>query len=410
MSRLVAINSERVTEIDGQLFFPIAARHMPVGANFQILAEAGFNAVRWTPFGVDKAEGHSLTPPDDLGKLLFYAYVFDRGDLAVNAQQRERELTRLVEAVREHPNLLAYEQRNEPAGMYRNPSIPQSTAAGLIAGSRIIRRLDPNHPICIGYSCGNLVATLRRYNPAVDIIGCNPYVVLPPGARQFVGLRSDGKYVDSPDQTLSAVGLHTEKMMRVAEGRAIWMQVQGASNENWYSELHTPENAGLGLYEYQRLYPNRWQMRFMAWDAIIRGATGLTWMLYGLPVDSLAWSEVVAVVRELRSLEDALVSSTWQGRLQIDYEELGFSDWDGVQTLVKQRGNETYIFAANTQFDPMIGTFSGLPGNLGTELEVVGETRRLPVDGEKFKDRFQPYEVHLYKTVSPRDKSRNESS
>jgi hypothetical protein len=244
------------------------------------------------------------------------------------------------------------------------------------------------------------VATLRRYNPAVDIVGCNPYVVLSPGTRQFIGLRSDGKYVDSPDQTLSAVGLHTKKMMRVADGRAIWMQVQGAANENWYSELHTPENAGLGVYEYQRLYPNRWQMRFMAWDAIIRGATGLTWMLYGLPVDSPAWGEVAAVVRELRTLEDALVSPTWQGPLQIDYDELGFSDWDGVQTLVKQRGEETCIFAANTQFDPMVGTFSGIPGNLGTELEVIGESRRVSVNGGKFKDRFQPYEVHLYKTVS----------
>ena len=406
MANVVTIAEHRIAAVDGRPFFPLAARHMPVGGDYRALEEAGFNAVRWTPFGVDQLEARDIEPPADLGGLLFYAYVYNRGDLAIDVESRRSELTRLIQSVREHPNLLAYEQRNEPAGKYRDPATPQSTAEGMLAGSRVIRDLDPHHPICVGYSCGNLASTLRRYNPAVDVVGCNPYVVMPPGIRQFVGLRSDGKYVDSADQTLSSVGLHTDKMMRVAERRAVWMQVQGASNENWYNADHTPESRNLGRYEYLRDNPNRWQMRFMAWQAVIRGATGLTWMLYGLPVDSRGWNEVSSVVREMRQLHDVLASPPWPGHLEVEYAELGFSDWSGVQSLVKLHHGRPYIFAANSQFDPMIATFSNLPEGVGEELDVIGESRRVQVASGSFTDRFQPYEVHIYQPCAHREMAR----
>jgi hypothetical protein len=400
MANPVTIDEHRIARVASRGFFPIAARHVPIGADSHILAQAGFNAVRWTPFGVDMFEGRDIEPPRDLGPLKFYAYVFNRGDLATDAQKRQKELVRLVESVRDHPNLLAYEQRNEPAGTFRNPSAPQSTPEGLIAGSRIIRELDPHHPICVGYSCGNLVSTLKRYNPAVDIVGCNPYVVLPPHVRQFIGLRPDGRYVDSADQTLSAVGLHTDKMMRVADGRPVWMQIQGASNENWHNADHTPEQRGQGLYEYQRLNPNRWQMRFMAWQAIVCGATGLTWMLHGLSVDDAGWQDVIAVVRELRALHDVLASPSWPGRLQIKYEELGFSDWSGIQMSVKLHDGVPFILAVNSQFDPMIASVSNLPPEVGDKLQVIGEQRTIEMQNGAFRDRFQPYEVHLYAPAS----------
>ena len=84
-----------------------------------------------------------------------------------------------------------------------------------------MRRLDPNHPIRLGHMAANLVATLRGYNDAADIVGCNPYPVQPPGLRMTV--RRDGKYVDSPNQTISSVGDYTSKMMRVGQGRPVWM-------------------------------------------------------------------------------------------------------------------------------------------------------------------------------------------
>ena len=149
--------------------------------------------------------------------------------------------------------------------------------------------------------------------------------------RYFVGCRLDKFIVDSSNQTLSAVGDFTTKMMQVAEGRPVWMQVQGAANENWYSEVHTPPNSGLGLYSpHHQRYPTLWEMRFMAFNAVVRGATALEWMLIRLPVDSNPWRDVTTVIHELAGLHDILAAPVSDHRLDIEYRELGFSDFTGV--------------------------------------------------------------------------------
>ena len=393
---LVTIDNNRIIHVNGKPFFPIGARHMPLGATPKLLKETGFNCMRWTVFGTDTTLVSAVDLPADLGGLMFYPYIYNYGDFSEDAETRQEALTKLINKVKSHPDLLCYEQRNEPAYTYLDAAKPQSPPEGMIAGSGMIRSLDPDHPIRVGHLNCNLVSTLRKYNHAVDIVGCNPYMVSAPGLRRFVGSRSDGKPVDCPDQTMSAVGKHTTKMMRVAEGRAVWMQIQGCSNESWYNPTHTPETKDHGVYEHHRIYPNRWQMRFMAFNAIIRGATAMEWALIKLPVDSGAWMDVSTVIGELNSLHDVLASPPWGGKLNIEYTELGFSDWDGVETLVKLHRKRPWILAVNTQFDPMIATLSNLPEELTGELEVVGEDRRVKITNTSFTDRFQPYEVHVY--------------
>ena len=394
---VVTIGKDRILSVNGKPFFPIGARHIPAGATLALLKQVGFNCFRWTAFGTDTALIPTAQLPTDLGGLMFYPYVFNKADLSAEGETRRQQLTELIRMVREHPALLCYEQRNEPAyTALVDHARPQSPPEGLIAGSRAIRELDPNHPIRIGHVNCNLVSTLRKYNEAVDIVGCNPYVVSPPRMRRIVGMRSDGLVVDSPNQTLSAVGDHTTKMMRVAEGRPVWMQLQGSANENFYNEAHTPENRGQGPYEHHRLYPSRWEMRFMAFHVIIRGATAMEWFLHGLPVGSGPWTDMCRVIGELNSLHDVLCAPAWSGAMETNYRELGFSDWTGVETLVKLHQGRPWILAANTQFDPMEPTFSNLPEAFGETLEVFGENRRVPIRSGTFSDRFQPYEVHIY--------------
>jgi hypothetical protein len=397
---ITTISADRILHVNGKPFFPIGARHMPVGATPALLKKVGFNAMRWPAFGMDADAIPRANLPEDLGGLMFYPYVWNRGDLSEDTETRKQQLMELVLEVREHPSLLCYEQRNEPAYTFRDYARPQSPAEGMIAGSRLIRELDRNHPIRVGHMVCNLVSTLRKYNEAVDIVGCNPYVILAPGMRQFVGCRTDGLLVDSPNQTLSAVGDLTTKMGRVAEGRPVWMQLQASANENWYNETHTPEIRRTGIYEHHRLYPSRWQMRFMAFNSIIRGATALEWMMIRLPVDSGPWQDVCQVIGELRDLHDVLCSPNWPGTIKVEYKELGFSDWTGVEVIVKLCQNRPWILAANTQFDPMEATFSNLPEGLGKEFEVINEGRRVTIAAGTFSDRFQPYEVHVY---APRD-------
>jgi len=392
----VTIGEDRILHVNGKPFFPIGARHMPIGATPAVLSAVGFNALRWPAFGTDTAAIPPAEVPDDLGDLMFYPYVYNRADFSEDAGARRELLTELLLNVRDHPALLCYEQRNEPAYTPRNHARSQTPAEGFIAGSRLIRELDPHHPIRVGHMTCNLVSTLRKYNEGVDIVGCNPYVVNHPEMRRFVGTRTDGKTVDTPNQTLSAVGDLTTKMMRVAEGRPVWMQLQAMANEDWYNEEHTPENRGLGIYEHHRLFPSRWQMRFMAFHAIVRGATGLSWALHRVEINSPHWQEVYQVIGELRELHDVLCAPVWPKGLEIEYKELGFSDWIGIETLVKIHRNRPWIIAVNTQFDPMEAVFSHLPPQVSSKLSVFGEDRSLSVHANSFADRFQPYEVHIY--------------
>jgi len=202
--------------------------------------------------------------------------------------------------------------------------------------------------------------------------------------------------VDTPNQTLSGVGELTTKMMRVAEGGPVSMQIQAMANEDWFSLVHTPENRNSCRYEHTRLIPTRWQLRFMTFNAIIRGATGLEFAMFKLRAEEPAWIGVREVIGELRDLHDVLASPAWRGTMQIDYKELGFGDWTGVETLVKLRKGRPWIFAANTQFDPMEATFSNLPDGISKGLEVFGENRAVPVKSGTFTDYFRPHEVHVY--------------
>ena len=185
-------------------------------------------------------------------------------------------------------------------------------------------------------------------------------------------------------------------MVRAAEGRPVWMQLQAMANEDWYNEAHIPESRGLGIYEYHRLFPSHWQMRFMAFNAIVRGATALSWALHRVQIDSPHWQEVCRVIGELRELHDVLCAPVWTGSVEVEYEELGFSDWTGVETLVNIHQDRTWLIAVNTQFDPVQATFSNLPPQGGSQLSVFGEDRCVSVGGGSFSDRFQPYEVHVY--------------
>jgi len=129
-------------------------------------------------------------------------------------------------------------------------------------------------------------------------------------------------------------------------------------------------------------------------------ATAMEWFLHGLPVGGAPWMEVRQVIGELGSLHDVLCSPTWPGKMEVEYHELGFSDWTGVETLVRLHRGRPWILAANTQFDPMVATFSNLPEGLGDRLEVVGENRQVSIKDGAFSDRFQPYEVHVYSSAT----------
>jgi len=392
----VTIRDDRMLVRDGHPLFVLQGRHRPVGATLADLAEAGFNCFRYTFFGTLGSEPETL--PDDLHGLLACVYLYDCMNLRADPSY-ESQLTDAVTRWREHPALLAYETYNEPAW---RPDIPQKvnqTADDLATGYRRVRELDPHHPIHLGHSASATVDALREYNRAADIIGCNPYPVMPVGMRRHWGIRPDGRALGSPDQGLSAVGDYTGKMVQVGEStRPVWMQLQAMAWEDFYSPAGTRDPGPDGPDPSAILYPTHAQMRYMAFADTIHGATGLLFSMHNVPKDSEVWQDIRRLAGELRGLRDILAARSVDLPLQASYANLGYSIWKGVETLAKEHDGRCFLFAANSAFDPAEVTWKGF-GDVAC-LRVLGEDREVPAQSGAASDRFEPYDVHVYELVS----------
>ena len=394
MATTVRIDENRITHVDGRPFFLIGARHMPVGATPAMLEEVGFNAYRHLVFGNESSKNQQDLLPRDTGGLYFWAYLYDRADFT-KSRGYEAELRDAIRRLREHPDLLCYENLNEPTLMINSLTF-KSEPENLARGTARVREWDPDHPIWLAHCCHNTVETIREFNASLDIVGCNPYPVYVPGMRPHVGVRSDGRMLDCPDQSIHAVGKYTDKMMRLSEGKPVWMLIQAMANEHWYSEQHNPEFAGQGIDRSKVLYPTHAEMRFMTYDAIVSGATGIAFAMHLTPAFGRIWEDIKELVGELRGLHDALCSPPVDGETKVEYHDLGATIWDGVRTLVRRRGDEVYLFAVNTSFDPAQVTIR-LPVSVEATAEVLSEGRKLRALDGVIEDRFEAYGVHVYR-------------
>lgn len=259
----------------------------------------------------------------------------------------------------------------------------------------MLRELDPGHPIWIVHACGNTVETLRRFNASCDIVGCNPYPVYVEGMRQHIGVRADGRMLDCPDQSLHAVGAYTRKMLHVGQGRPAWMLVQAMANEYWYNPLHTPKYADRGIDETKVRYPTCAEMHFMAYDAIVSGATGLAFSMWKTPVGSDAWHSIVRLVGELRGLHGLLCAPLAPRIPRSACTDLGTTIWDGIRVLARADEDDYLLIAVNTQGDTMEARISGITAG-GDDLHVVGENRKVALRRNAICDRFSPFGVHVY--------------
>jgi len=405
----VTIDENRITHVDGKPFFLIGARHMPEGGTPELLRDTGFNAYRTLAFGHENSEAEEV--PRDLEGICFWSYIYEgicfwsyiynRADFT-KSPDHERELREKVRRLKEHPALLCYENLNEPTLLYKSGRF-KAEPDDLAAGTALLRELDPNHPIWLAHSCANTVETLRRFNGCLDVVGANPYPIYVPGMRRHIGVRSDGKMLDCPDQSIHSVGRYTEKMMKVANGgQAVWMLIQAMANERWFSPDHTPEMAGQGIDESKILYPTYRQMRFMVFDAIVHGATGIALSMWNTPTGGAVWRDIRRLVGELKGMHDALCAPPVTEPVGIEYADLGFTVWDGVRVLARRLAKELYLFAVNTQFDPAEVTLRMRSLEGATRAVVVDEDREVAVENGSLSDRFEPCGTHVYRTdVSP---------
>jgi len=181
------------------------------------LYEGGIRVVRG-----DSSPGEDWTREsiDDFGEYLDAAWAHRvrispmlRELVSLRRPQDKELLTYFVNKYKNHPGVLMWKSADEPEW----GKIP---AASLTKAYKLIRQLDPNHPVWIAHAPRGTVESLRPYNAACDSIGADIYPVSEP----------PGKHSLLPNRDLSMVGDYTRRVAELGGGeRATMMVLQGAS-------------------------------------------------------------------------------------------------------------------------------------------------------------------------------------
>lgn len=372
--------------LNGKRFFPLGLYAKPNGDDpYGQMAKAGFNLVSTGPDAktLDAIAGAGIYCWIPLGGAL---------DLSADRPAREDAIRKAVALAKDHPALLMYESADEPAWTWGDPAKPRVPPESLATGYRMIKELDPNHPVTLNHAPQNTVATLRKYNAACDTISVDIYPIIPPDILHIYGLTPDRRHGDLRNQTPSCVGEYVDKMRQVAgPDRPVWMVLQGFAWADLDPVTKIQSSVACPTYE---------KTRYMAWQSVIHGCNGIIyWGTYTIQQPGDCWSGITRTVRELADLHGVLIADEAPVQLEKDYDEMGYSIDAGVEVSVRDVGQHRYILTANSSIDPAGVTFRGLAGVADGDIDVLGENRKVPVKGGSFHDTYTGLAVHLYRAA-----------
>lgn len=387
-----SVDKDGTVKINGERRFILGIYHAagrgaePKAENYQELAEAGFNLVNASGAQMDLAQQAGLFCWTTVGSV----------DLA-NAEASKEQLRQRIGELKDHPALAFYEQADEPAWSWMGEpgakaGAPRVTAEQFKAAYEVIRGMDSNHLVYTNHAPTNLVKTLQAYNAGTDIVATDIYPVNPGGIRYMFGLFPDGYQGDYNDTYISQVGRYTEKMRAVAgPERPVFMVLQAFA---WDRLLPEEEQRSEKL-----LYPSYGDARFMAFQAIIKGANGLVyWGSAFMPQPSEPWNDLKRVVRDVADLEPVVVQPNAKPELAFEYQEVGYGLDEGVQWVAKEHEGKLYLLTCNADKHRNQAVISGLGAWSRAAALNEGEGERaLGVEGGTLSDTWERFGVHVYR-------------
>jgi hypothetical protein len=144
------------------------------------------------------------------------------------------------------------------------------------------------------------------------------------------------------------------------------------------------------------------QVRAEAWMALIHGSKGLIWFVHqfkpqfkeaALLDDPVMLPAVTALNRRIQTLAPVLNSPTIADGASVTSSSPDVP----ITVMVKRSGGSTYLFAVGMRNAPATGSFTVRGSPSTATATVLGENRRVPVRNGRFADRFEAYDVHLYR-------------
>ncbi len=370
--------------VDEKVLFPIGFYHFPDDESVATrMAESGVNLVHTGNVAeLDRAEAHGI-----------YGWLTLPMHVSLDASGRER----ITEAAK-HPALAVWEGPDELvwnftafSGLFRDGThemknawwaqTPNSVAFAENRAAEImpnihdwvaaIREIDGNkRPVWFNEAYKSDTAYVRQYMDVVDITGCDLYPV---------------KSVGRP---IANVGPYTERFNLVGEGKPVWMVLQAFS---WH-EVKKDE----GLPE---AYPTFAESRFMAYDAIAHGATGILYWGSAYTTNEPFLESLYAVTRELATLQPFLVTPE-QEEVSIRLIEAPAPEPQrGVAHIARSNNTDSLIVLINEDNIGHMGIeVNGLTALEGKTLYQYDGAERVVVENGRFLTRLQPLETKVFGT------------
>ncbi len=245
-------------ERDGRPVFPVGFYELPRDENeWKTWSEAGVNLVCC----------HNREQLDKAQQYGMFAWV--PVPMVVSSDEDEQKLRDKVTELCDHPAVAIWEAPDEAIWwtlafgnerakwLWKEPQERvdevlkrrDDLVRNLARGSAIIRELDPTRKLWLNEAAGSDLDTLARVLPYLDAVGFDFYPVP----------TNEGK-------PISSWGPMLDRFVRVAPKHEMLAVHQ------WFSWSSLPQAA-----EVEPAYPTLEETRFMAWQTIMHGATGILW-------------------------------------------------------------------------------------------------------------------------------------
>ncbi len=247
---------------------------------------------------------------------------------------------------------------------------------GFRRGTEIIRERDPEaasgqRPIWQNESVLTPTDLVAMCAPYLDAVGFDYYPVPELGWR-----------------AVNLMGPDTARFARAAPGKDVWI-VQQAFSWDHLSE----QNPGPDV----TAYPTRDEYRFMAWQAILGGATGLLWWgshYEERPAPFL--DDLMATVAELSGAIDMLRAGQMSS-VEVTVDSRLRQPMLGCAAIVRRLGGRTLLVLVNQDGHPANVTASGLDWVEPADLRLLaGDFDELYAAPEGLRARLEGYETRVY--------------
>jgi hypothetical protein len=327
-----------LTGPDGKRFFPIGLYDFPQGrtddAVYREAHGAGFNFLvgKEARLGFVRSFDIQSGPPDPdarsrRGSLL---------DLSGQPARKRGLLEEMVARYESAPGVVVWQGPDEP-NYFPFGIRPGPAPAGLAAGASVLKSKS-KHPLWINFGpTGDDVAPddfdrLRPYLAVPDVVSVDIYPI---------GGGCDVQMSPFAERGPACVGVVTRNLVRMVSRdgvpqKPVWMVLQ-AFGWGDLAKASKPPQPWTGPP------PTYAEIRFMTFDAIINGASGVIyWGARFLPRDDGTWESLKSVAAELHELQPILT-----GDLRAADQIVKPSN-PAIEVAVRSAGGTLFLLLANT--------------------------------------------------------------